>query len=58
MLVPIVDIHAFAIRCSFTTSDSCEDLQEGYEYMIIYLVGVTVYLGVVSLSALMYYDLC
>lgn len=58
LFIPIIDTFAFAARCSFSTGDYCLDLDQGYPFMIAYLGGAVIFIGIIVLCSMLYYDFC
>jgi len=58
LFIPMMDTWAFAMKCSVSGGSQCLSLQEGYQYMIIYLAAAAVHLGLVLLCSGLYYECC
>jgi PAS domain S-box-containing protein len=59
LFIPIMDTFAFAIKCSLKSeADICLGLDEGYLYMILYVFLACIFVGVVALCSMLYYDFC
>mmetsp|Transcript_21678 Transcript_21678/g.3573 ORF Transcript_21678/g.3573 Transcript_21678/m.3573 type:complete len:201 (+) Transcript_21678:382-984(+) len=59
LFIPVIDTFAFAIKCSLSNDeDVCLDLEEGYVYMILYVFATCIFIGIIALSAMLYYDFC
>lgn len=58
LFIPIMDTWAFGMKCSVSGGSQCLGLQEGYQFMIIYLAGAAVHLSLVLLCSGLYYECC
>jgi PAS domain S-box-containing protein len=58
LFIPIVDSFAFGIRCSMKSGTECLDLPVGFLGTSLYVVALAIYLAIVMLCTLLYYDFC
>ncbi|OMJ95244.1 hypothetical protein SteCoe_1458 [Stentor coeruleus] len=58
LVIPFLDTLAFSMSCAFKNKDTCLGLPEGYQYMIIFVIVTIIYVGVVGICAMLYYELC
>lgn len=58
LFIPIMDSFAFGMKCSLKSDTECLGLSEGYLGMIMYVMASVIFLAVIALSSMLYYDFC
>lgn len=58
LLIPFLDSLAFAMSCSLKNKESCLAVPEGYQYMIAFVFFTVLFIGIISFTGMLYYDMC